>query len=253
MALTATATVSTRKEIIKSLDMQDPVIVSVSPMKGNIHYCVARKTTLSEAFRPICEKLARQRISTDRMIVFCQTYDDVTSVYYYIKHQLGRGFTEPPGAPDLVQFRLVDMYTHCTHQTVKDKILTQFTSSSPLRLVIATVTFGMGIDCPDVRQVIHWGVPEDAEMYVQETGRAGRDGLPACALLFPVRVKKQTSKHMRTYCANEDSCRRLLLFSDFDGCSSVELKSCKCCDICKKECTCGNCDKYLRTFFLGNN
>ena len=152
-------------------------------------------------------------------------------LYYYFKHQLGRGFTEPQGAPDLVQFRLVDMYTHCTHETVKDKILTQFTTSSPLRLLIVTVTF--------------------AEMYVLETGRAGRDGLPACALLFPVRVKKQTSKHMRTYCANEDSCRRLLLFSDFDGCSSVELKSCKCYDICKKECTCGNCDKYLGNFFLG--
>ena len=48
MVLTATATVSTRKEIIKSLDMQDPVIVSVSPMKESVHYCVAVKTTLSE-------------------------------------------------------------------------------------------------------------------------------------------------------------------------------------------------------------
>ena len=71
MVLTAMATVSTRKEIIKSLDMQDPVTVSVSPMKGNIHYCVVRKTTLSEAFRPICEKLARQRTTMDRIIVFC--------------------------------------------------------------------------------------------------------------------------------------------------------------------------------------
>ena len=57
MVLTATATVSTRNEIVKSLDMQDPVIVPVSPMKGNIHYCVARKTS---PFQPIYEKLARQ-------------------------------------------------------------------------------------------------------------------------------------------------------------------------------------------------
>ena len=171
LQLTATATVSTRKEIV---DMQDPVIVSVSPMKGNIHYCVARKTTISEAFRSICEKLARQRTGIDRIIVLCRTYDEVTAVYYYFKHQLGRGFTD---APDLVQFHLVDMYTHCT---VKDKILAQFTLSSPLRLVIA---IGMGIDCPDVRQVIHWGVPKGCR---DVCTRAGRDGLPACALLFPV-------------------------------------------------------------------
>lgn len=52
------------------------------------------------------------------------------------------------------------------------------------RIVVATIVFGMGIDCPDVHQVIHWGVPEDIETYVQETGRAGRDGLPSCALMF---------------------------------------------------------------------
>ena len=61
------------------------------------------------------------------------------------------------------------MYTHCTHQTVKYKVLSQFTSSSSLRLVIATVVFSVRTDCLDVYQVIHWGVPEDAEMYVQET------------------------------------------------------------------------------------
>ena len=52
MALTATATVSTRKEIIKSLDMQNPVVVSVSPMKENIYYCVSKKMKVSESFLP---------------------------------------------------------------------------------------------------------------------------------------------------------------------------------------------------------
>jgi superfamily II DNA helicase RecQ len=58
------------------------------------------------------------------------------------------------------------MYTHCTHQSVKDVILQRFTSLSSLRIVIATIAFGMGIDCPVVCHIIHWGVPDDEEMYV---------------------------------------------------------------------------------------
>ena len=63
---------------------------------------------------------------------------------------------------------MVDVYTQCTHDSVKKKIITQFTKESPLRVVIATIAFGMGINCPDVRHVIHWGVPDDAETCARE-------------------------------------------------------------------------------------
>ena len=80
--------------------------------------------------------------------------------------------TEPPGSPKFVINRLVDIYTPCTHETVKNKIISLVTKPSALRIVIATIAFGMGINCPDVHHVIHWGVPTGAEMYVQESGRA---------------------------------------------------------------------------------
>ena len=76
------------------------------------------------------------------------------------------------------------MFLSCTDTVVKDDILRTFTQQSCLRIVIATVAFGMGVDCPDVRQVIHVGPPNDLESYVQETGRAGRDGATALALLL---------------------------------------------------------------------
>ena len=108
----------------------------------------------------------------------------MTAVYYFFKRRLGVEFTEPPGAPDLARFRVVDMFSHCTHESVKNTIMTQFTTNSRLRIVIATVAFGIGIDCPDVWQVIHWGGPEDAEMYIQESGRAGHDEHMSHTLLY---------------------------------------------------------------------
>ena len=75
----------------------------------------------------------------------------------------------------------------CTEESVKEVVLKRFTQESNLRIVVATVAFGMGIDCHDVRQLIHLGPPIDIEAYVQETGRAGRDGSPALALLLSTR------------------------------------------------------------------
>ena len=119
----------------------------------------------------------------DRIIIFCKPYNNVIAIYQYFKQGLGQYFTEPPGSANVVVNRVVDVYTHCTHETVKIKIIAQFTKPSPLQVVIATVAFGMGINCPDVRHVIHWGVPTDVEMYVQESGRAGRDGKLSCAVI----------------------------------------------------------------------
>ena len=68
------------------------------------------------------------------------------------------------------------MYTSCTDEDIKSQIIESFTRSSCLLIICATVAFGMGVNCPDVREVVHLGPPNDIESYIQETGRAGRDG-----------------------------------------------------------------------------
>ena len=180
MTLTATATLSTRKFIIKNLNMQDTAIVYVPPLNNNIIYFVTDKPIggISEAFQPIVDRLIRER-TMDRIIIFCQLYYEVIGIHHFFQRALGEYFTQPKGSPNYVKYRVVDINTHCTHPTVKVKILEQFTSpSSSLCVVIATVAFGMGliawgVNCLDVRQIIHWGVPEDTEMYILESGRAG--------------------------------------------------------------------------------
>ena len=76
------------------------------------------------------------------------------------------------------------MFFKGTNTQVKNQIVTNFTTPSPLRIIISTVAFGMGVDCPDVHLVVHLGPPTDFEMYVQEVGRAGRDGVTSYAILL---------------------------------------------------------------------
>ena len=136
--------------------------------------------------------------------------EDCSNLYQFFENKLGRDFTEPPGAPSLSRFRLVEMYTSCTDADVKDKIITSFTKPSVLRVICATVAFGMG---PNVRVV---GPPEDIESYIQETGCAGRDGLPSQAILL---LKKTAflDDNMKAYCKSTTDCRRHLLFSKMEG------------------------------------
>lgn len=256
MALTATATKSTRRAVIRTLNMHKTVVVSKPPVKNNIIYSVARKMDIYHAFVPICDKLKVEGILMGRIIIFCRKYSEVTTLYYFFKHRLMEHFTYPVAAPDLVQHRLVDMYTSCTHSSVKDKIIEQFTKKSPLRIVIGTIAFGMGIDCPDVRQVIHWGVSDDIEMYIQESGRAGRDGLLSFSLvLYTGRDldKRTTSQGIIDYCKNKDNlCRRTLLFSDFDDYSGSSCQGCQCCDVCKFNCECNNCEEIVKDFYVAS-
>ena len=249
MALTATATIKSRKEICHALGMKNPVVVSQSPNKSNITYSVLRKLNDMEAtLGPLLEELQKERNLMDRTLIFCQKYDDVTGIYQYFVSLLGKDAVHPRHAPNLVKYRLVDMFTACTHPSVKQAILAAFTNQeSPLRLLIATIAFGMGIDCRDIRRVIHWGPPNDVESYLQETGRAGRDNMSASAILYcGQHDHTHIDDDMKQYCSNTQRCRRELLLCHFDDTEKSVTETtntssitciCKCCDICHEKCT----------------
>lgn len=77
------------------------------------------------------------------------------------------------------------MFTACNTASIKNSILSSFLSPiGKLRIVVATVAFGLEFDCPDVCRIIHWTLPADLESYIQETGRGGRDGSTAHVTLF---------------------------------------------------------------------
>ena len=111
-----------------------------------------------------------------------------------------------------------------------------------MRVIFGTVAIGMGLDVPNIRQVVHIGPPSTIKGYFQETGRAGRDGKPAVASLFytnrdisKARVGMQDD--MRQFCSSVDVCLRKLLLKSLDYQQELHIKPLHlCCGFCKEHC-----------------
>ena len=217
LAMTATASKSLRQEISEIIGLVNPLVIAVSSCKPNIIFGVSHFISIPITFAGVLDELRNKLTAMPRSIVYCRRYEDCSNLYHYFKKGLGEYFTEPVDAPDISTFRLVEMFSSCTDAEVKSQIIASFSKDSPLRIVFATIAFGKGLDCPDVRQIIHLGAPNDCESYIQETRRGGRDGHPSLALLLIVTYySRYCDKHIINYQKNNTVCRRNLLFEDTD-------------------------------------
>lgn len=171
MALTATAMSKTRANIVHILCMEDLYVLSLSPHKKNIVYVVKQKSDMEEVVQILVRGLQNLRTEMPHIIVFCKCHEECSRMYRLFKYILQHSFMEPPGVPNLVKFRPVDIYTKCTEGDVKEAIVESFHyPSGNLRIVIGTVAFGIGLDCP---HNILWGPPSDFESFIQQTGQGG--------------------------------------------------------------------------------
>ncbi|AMB99232.1 ATP-dependent DNA helicase RecQ [Aerococcus urinaehominis] len=219
-AFTATATARVQADIIQQLDLNQPQTFVASFDRPNIRLTVQQPEAKMKALM--------SRLNHDQAtIIYAQTRKNVDKIYDHLKK---KGYATAKYHAGLTsQDRQVSQEAFIHDQ---------------VNIIVATNAFGMGIDKTDVRQVIHYNMPTDLESYYQEAGRAGRDGLPAEAVLLFSKQDIMTAKFLirdnqdpyvdrrlqaMIQYANQTSCLRHYLLAYF---GEDQPGSCGNCSVC---------------------
>ncbi|XP_060611415.2 recQ-like DNA helicase BLM [Anolis sagrei] len=242
MALTATANPRVQKDILYQLEMLKPQVFSMSFNRHNLKYDVLPKKPKSVALD--CLQWIRKHHPYDSGIIYCLSRYECDSMASSLQQAGLSALAYHAGLPD----------------ETRDIVQQKWINQDGCQIICATIAFGMGIDKPDVRFVIHASLPKSIEGYYQESGRAGRDGEMSHCLLFYsysdvtrlrrlILMEKDGNSHTRQthfnnlysmvhYCENVVECRRIQLLAYF-GETGFNSKFCKeypdvSCDNCRK-------------------
>ena len=228
IALTATADELTRAEIITRLQLEDARVFISSFDRPNIRYSIAEKNNARDQVL----EFIRANHAGEAGIVYCLSRKKVDET---------AGWLTAQGIPALPYHAGLDSHTRARHQE-------RFVNEDGV-VIVATIAFGMGIDKPDVRFVAHLDLPKSIEAYYQETGRAGRDGLPADAwMAYGLGDVVQQRRMINESAANETFKRvsyskldALVGMAETAGCRRVRLLA----YFGETTAPCGNCDNCL--------
>ena len=252
LAMTATASQADMKAIQDSLCLKKCIVVVANPDRVNISYTKLFRhgqdvDAIKAILVPVANGLLQLKIEYPLTIVYIPL-KLCGFAYKLFEHVLGDKQYYPPGSFKIPANRMFAQFHAAQTNQMKDEILKQLCSrESIIRVVFATIAIGMGVDIPDIRQIIHVAPPCTVKAYFQETGRAGRDGKPSSACLYynnrdigKNRVGMQDD--MCEYCISNDMCLRKLLLKSLNFKQDIIITPLhNCCSVCKVQCECLEC------------
>ena len=252
LALTGTATRDTKYAIISTLGLSKPVITECNPNRENIYYAShvradRGENKLNAILDPIVSELKVEKLNMLLTLIY-GNLETISDWFLHFTKEMGKEQYFPTSAEPLTKNRLFSQYHAQYPEHERKRIVDELVNgTSTHRVLFVTVAFGIGIDCDNIRKIVHIGVPYTMEEYSQEVGRAGRDGLPERADIYYnsydiSKAHKSMTEVMRTYVQSKE-CKGKIILSYFDhDVSSNQHPDYTCCDFHREHCQCENCE-----------
>ncbi|XP_076108871.1 ATP-dependent DNA helicase Q1-like [Mytilus galloprovincialis] len=245
LAVTATATPSCIQSLSKILQYINPTIIKVNPDRPNLFLEIKTRLSNLQKFSkyddivvPLAQELKTKREKFPLTIVYVESLEALGYFYQFINYELKE---EQYIGEAIPENRIFGQFHKDYTSQMKQHILFELRKEEPkLRLVLATVALGMGLDAPAITRIIHCRPPTTLEKYFQEVGRAGRKGQKAEALMYYnnndlAKNRKGLSDAMVQYCKTKDKCLRLQLLQYF-GFNETKFNGpmYECCSYCRQ-------------------